>query len=261
MQMTTMQSSPSTSMQPTQDNSASTDAMRLNKFLARAGVASRRASEELIAGGHVCVNGEVRSDLGCKVVCGKDEVCVDGVPVVLEAAKVYLMLHKPAGYITSMTDPHGRPCVSELVPCEQFPGLFYVGRLDQDTTGLLLFTTDGELGQKLLHPKFHVEKTYEACVDGCVRDAELQPLREGITLDDGPCKPAKVQLESAGTTSQVRISISEGRKRQVKRMFSAIHHPVLKLHRSSFGSVQLGDLAEGEWRHLTNEEVSALKRV
>ena len=235
--------------------------MRLQKFLARAGVASRRASEALIAAGKVTVNGEIRTDLGCQVNPDADVVCVEGRRVCLEAGNVYLMLNKPAGVLTTMSDPQGRPCVAQLVPVDRYPGLYPVGRLDMDTTGLLLFSTDGEIGQALLHPKHHVLKTYRAVVDGRVTDAELEPLRQGITLDDGPCQPARVKLESSGKTSRLSVTIGEGRKRQVKRMLSAVHHPVLKLHRDIFGPLCLGSLASGEWRLLTEDEVKALKEA
>ncbi|MGI6032626.1 MAG: pseudouridine synthase [Coriobacteriales bacterium] len=247
--------------------------MRLQKFLARAGVASRRGSENLMTAGRVTVNGEVRADLGCKVDPKVDVVCVDGRRVELADGSVYLMLNKPAGYLTTMSDPYDRPCVASLVPTDRYPGLFPVGRLDMDTTGLLLFTTDGEMGQRLLHPKHHVPKTYRAVVAGVPSESELDRLRRGITLDDGPCQPAEVALEKAWApkagrsgkkkadrgSSRVSITIREGRKRQVKRMFLAIHHEVLHLHRDKFGPLKLGKLQEGNWRLLSDEEVAALK--
>ena len=198
--------------------------MRLQRFLARAGVASRRGSEGLMTAGRVRVNGEVKTELGTKVDPRCDEVTVDGVPVVLGSGPAYIMLNKPAGFLTTMSDPHGRPTVAELVPSKKFPGLFPVGRLDMDTTGLLLFTTDGDLGQRLLHPSHHVWKTYRAIVDGRCLDRDLEPLRRGLTLDDGPCQPARCRvLEPAdaripgfprldpGTTA-VEVIIREGRR-------------------------------------------------
>lgn len=254
--------------------------MRLQRFLARAGVASRRGSEDLMTAGRVTVNGAPATELGTKVTVGVDRVAVDGKPVALDQGAVYLMLHKPAGYLTTMADPQGRPCVASLVPREQYPGLFPVGRLDKDTTGLLLFTTDGDLGNILLHPSHHVAKRYLALVDGTVRDAELEPLRAGITLDDGPCQPAPCRILDhseeaclwpdtasavargrAGTATGVEVILHEGRKNQVKRMLGAIGHPVLLLHRDRMGPLELGDLARGSWRMLTPEEVDALKRV
>lgn len=246
--------------------------MRLQRFLARAGVASRRGSEDLMTAGRVSVNGVVVRELGSKVDPSCDVIAVDGREVSLSEGAAYLMLNKPAGYITTMKDPQGRPCVASIVPTDRYPGLFPVGRLDRDTTGLLLFTTDGDLAQSLLHPSFHVDKTYYALVDGDVRDRELEPLRRGIELDDGPCQPARCEIvggEEAATvapngvaahTTAVRITIHEGRKNQVKRMMGKIHHPVLKLHRSTFGPLALTDVAPGSWRLLTPTEQSALKR-
>ena len=160
--------------------------MRLQKFLARAGAASRRGSENLMTAGRVTVNGEVVTELGSKVDPLVDEVAVDGAVVRLADGPVTIMLHKPAGFVTTMSDPQGRPTVAELVPTERYPGLFPIGRLDFDTTGLLLFSTDGELGNGLLHPKHHVTKRYLACVEGRPTERDLEFLRRGIELDDGP---------------------------------------------------------------------------
>lgn len=270
--------------------------MRLQKFLARAGAASRRGSENLMTAGRVTVNGQVVTELGSKVDPLVDQVAVDGVPVRLEGGPVTIMLHKPAGYVTTMSDPQGRPTVAELVPTDRFPGLFPIGRLDFDTTGLLLFSTDGELGNGLLHPRHHVEKSYLALVNGKPTPEQLGQLEQGIQLDDGMTAPAKAALvEGAGAKralsmlevppavpdhepngsvpspqraailrkrsqqrAVVRVVLREGRKRQVKRMLSAIKHGVLALHRDSFGPIELGDLPRGQWRELTPEEVAAL---
>lgn len=234
--------------------------MRLQKFLARAGIASRRGSENLMTDGRVRVNGEVKTELGTKVDPRTDTVTVDGREVRLADGAVTIMLHKPAGYLTTMSDPYGRPTVADLVPRDRYPGLFPVGRLDYDTTGLLLFSTDGELGNGLLHPRKHVDKTYEALVDGRVSEAELQFLRDGVLLDDGITLPAQAQLIKASRAdSTVRITIHEGRKRQVRRMCGFIGHPVIDLHRRSFGPLDLGDLPEGAWRMLDREEECALR--
>lgn len=236
--------------------------MRLQKFLARSGVASRRRSEDLITAGRVQVNGETRCDLGCKVNPSCDEVKVDGKPVSLFDGCAYLMLNKPAGYITTMSDPHGRPCVADLVPVDTYPGLYPLGRLDMDTTGLLLFSTDGDMGPALLHPAHHVNKTYRVKVKGKLRERDLTPLRAGgLKLPEGyECAPAKVSIDFAqGGFSRASITIHEGRKRQVKHMFAAIGHPVVELHRDIFGPVSLGDLPVGQWRELTQAEVDALK--
>ncbi|MCL2655205.1 MAG: rRNA pseudouridine synthase [Coriobacteriia bacterium] len=258
-----------------------TGPLRLQRFLARAGVASRRGSEDLMTAGRVTVNGQVCTELGTKVDPACDEVAVDGKPVALAGAAVNLILNKPAGYVTTMSDPQGRPTVAELVPTDQYPGLFPVGRLDEDTTGLLLFSTDGELAHRLLHPKWHVAKTYIARADGRITEAQLQRLRDGIELDDGPTAPARVELIPETDdwsdeleaqednpdllqlrpyrSSLVMLSIHEGRKRQVRRMLSAVGHPVTELARISFGPLTLGDLAPGNWRLLTAEEVTALQ--
>lgn len=247
--------------------------MRLQRFLARAGVASRRGAEGLMTAGRVCVNGVVATELGTKVDPAVDTVTVDGHPVVLGEGAAYVMLNKPAGVLTTMSDPHGRPTVADMVPQDRYPGLFPVGRLDMDTTGLLLFTTDGDLGQMLLHPSHHVWKTYLALVDGVCHEDDLDPLRKGIVLDDGPCQPARCRVLSraeAGAvasngvprgTTPVEVIIREGRKNQVKRMLSKIGHPVLQLHRSNFGALELGDLTPGTWRDLTSQEVDLLKNA
>lgn len=237
--------------------------MRLQKFLARAGVASRRGSEDLMTAGRVSVNGQVVTELGSKVDPKVDMVCVDGREVHLEDDSVYLMLYKPKGYLTTMDDPQGRPCVAQLVPRDLYPGLYPVGRLDKDTTGLLLFTTDGDMGQHLLHPKHHVDKTYQAHVDGVPDEVDLARLSGGIMLDDGLTAPARVRIvaKRPDGSSDIELVIHEGRKRQVKRMCSAVHHPVLDLHRSSFGPLELVDVEEGSWRLLRDDEVASLRET
>ncbi len=235
--------------------------MRLQKFLARAGVASRRGSENLMTAGRVKVNGMVTTELGSKVDPNSDVVEVDGIRVKWGAAPVVVLLNKPAGYVSTMKDPHARHVVAELVPTREYPGLFPIGRLDMDTTGVLLFTTDGELGHRLLGPKHGVEKTYEALVDGQVDDRALQTLSHGVKLDDGMTLPAKVRvMQSRPDATLLELVLTEGRKREVKRMCEAVGHPVLELHRRSFGTVELGDLPEGSWRLLQSAEVDALRR-
>jgi len=232
--------------------------MRLQRFLARAGVASRRGSEDLMTAGRVRVNGRVVTELGAKVDPRVDAVQVDGVPVTLASMRAYVVLNKPAGYVTTMNDPQGRPTVADLVPREP-PGLFPVGRLDRDTTGLLLFTTDGDLAYRLLHPRYHVEKVYRARVEGRVGHGVAKRLAVGVELEDGVTAPARVEIIDAGPPAQVDLAIREGRKRQVRRMFASVGHPVIALHRESFGPVTLGELEPGEYRDLTDDEVRALK--
>ena len=236
--------------------------MRLQKFLARAGVASRRACEQIILDGRVAVNGEIVSQLGTKVNPEKDRVSVDGVQVSLKNEAVVLMLNKPEGYLTAMSDDRGRPCVSQLVPVQDYPGLFPIGRLDYDTTGLLLFTTDGELGNTLLHPSFHVNKEYHALVKGKPTEHALLQLREGVQLDDGITAPANVLImKHLGGNSVLSITIHEGKKRQVKRMCEAVGHPVIRLHRAKFGPLDLGGLAKGSYRILSEEELIHLRNA
>lgn len=243
--------------------------LRLQKFLARAGVASRRRSEDLMTAGRVCVNGEVVTELGSKVDPTKDEVTVDGRKVFITDEHTYLMLNKPAGFLTTMHDPNGEPDMRALVPWKQHPGLYPVGRLDRDTTGLLLFTTDGSMGNRLVHPSHHVSKTYEAEVEGRIRDVELEPLRRGILVTrhrdkkayETPCKPAEVTIMDDGRSTKVICTISEGRQRQVRYMFEEIGHPVLELCRIAFGPLELGNLALGSWRNLTDNEVAALRHA
>ncbi len=233
--------------------------MRLQKFLARAGVASRRSSEKVIAAGRVQVNGLVVTEMGTKVCPKRDQVLLDGQPVALPSEDVTIMLNKPAGYLTAMSDDRGRACVASLVPIQQYPALYPIGRLDYDTTGLLLFSTNGELGHALLHPSHHVTKTYRALVKGVPNAKAIQALEQGVLLEDGLTAPASVQIAGKQKGNAVlELSIHEGKKRQVKRMCEAVGHPVLQLHRAKFGPLELGNLPEGQWRELTHEEVGAL---
>jgi 23S rRNA pseudouridine2605 synthase len=234
-----------------------TEGERLQKVLARAGLGSRRRAEELIAAGRVSVNGEVAS-LGRRVDVVRDKVAVDDVPVVVDTSLVHWLLNKPAGYVTTASDPQGRATIFELVPSE--PRVFSVGRLDRDTEGLLILTNDGELAQLLTHPRHGVEKEYFAEVDGRPRPGALRTLREGVDLDDGPTLPAQVRLrqESATGTSALEIVVKEGRKRMVRRMCAAVGHPVQRLVRTRIGPVRDTRLAPGTWRELTSDEVRAL---
>ena len=240
--------------------------MRLQKFLARAGAASRRGSEDLMTAGRVTVNGVVVTELGFKVDPLVDQVAVDAKPVRLEQGCAYYALNKPRGYMTTMSDPEGRPTVVELFPDDAPAGLFPVGRLDFDTEGLLLLTTDGDLAHVLLHPKHHVQKAYLATVKGVPSPATLARLRKGVELDDGMTAPAGAVLVSktseAGSDigrAVVELRIREGRKRQVRRMLSAVGHAVVRLQRVSFGPIALGALESGGVRALSRDEVAALR--
>lgn len=207
----------------------------------------------------VRVNGEVVTELGSKIDPSVDVVTLDGVVVSLAGDNVYLLLHKPLRVMTTMSDPQGRETVASLVPTQVHPGLFPVGRLDYESTGALLFMTDGELGHRLLHPKWKVEKEYRVSVDGTLSDTQLETLRSGVLLDDGITAPAIVTAERTGSVAEYSIVIREGRKRQVRRMFSAVGHPVRELHRVRFGPLQLGELPAGQWRYLEEAEAEALR--
>ena len=234
--------------------SSADEGVRLQKLLARAGLGSRRVSEGLIAGGRVTVNGQP-AGLGRRVHPDSDRVAVDGVPVSVRPGLVHYLLNKPAGVVTTASDPEGRPTVVDLVPAE--PRVHPVGRLDADTEGLLLLTNDGELTHRLTHPRFGVEKEYLAHVDGgALRPAELRRLREGVALDDGITAPARVAQPQPG---MLRITIHEGRNRQVRRMCSAVGHPVLRLVRVRVGPLRDPTLAPGRWRSLTTAEVRRLE--
>jgi 23S rRNA pseudouridine2605 synthase len=234
------------------------DQVRLQKVLARAGFGSRRVCDDLIAGGQVTVNGEV-AELGRRVDPDVDEVAVDGVRIGVRPGTVWYLLNKPTGVVTTADDPQGRPTVVSMVPDE--PRVFPVGRLDLDTEGLLLLTNDGDLTHRLTHPSFGVEKEYLAEVQGEPSRGALRTLRSGVELDDGLTAPAKASLVAAGAsgTSQVRITIHEGRNRQVRRMAEAVGHPVVRLVRTRIGPLTDPDLPPGEWRELTTDEVRALE--
>jgi 23S rRNA pseudouridine2605 synthase len=225
--------------------------MRLNAYLARAGVASRRKADELIKAGRVHVNGEP-GELNT-FVATNDLVEVDGRPVAKQRL-AYLLLHKPAGVVTTARDPHGRPTVVELVPRE--PRVVPVGRLDADTTGALLLTNDGELAHRLAHPRYEVPKVYVAEVDGEPSDAALGALAGGVELEDGLTAPA----EARGLgPSEIELTLHEGRKHQVKRMCAAVGHPVRALHRRAYAGLTLEDLDPGAFRELTAPEVEGLR--
>ncbi len=225
---------------------------RLQKVMARAGVGSRRACEELIADGRVTVNGAVAS-LGDRVDSSRDEIEVDGALVPVAEGLVHYLLNKPAGVVTTAADPHGRPTVVELVPAA--PRVFPVGRLDAATEGLLILTNDGPLAHRLTHPRFGVEKEYVVSVTGQPTPGAVRALRTGVMLDDGMTAPARVSLRGP---SVLRIVIHEGRNRQVRRMCEAVGYPVERLVRTRIGPVSDRRLPPGHWRPLTEAEVRAL---
>jgi 23S rRNA pseudouridine2605 synthase len=228
-------------------------AMRLNAWLARAGVASRRGADELIKAGRVTVNGE-RGQLNT-FVASHDRVELDGQPLAKQRL-AYVLLHKPAGVVTTARDPQGRPTVVALVdhPARVVP----VGRLDADATGVLLLTNDGELAHRLAHPRYEIDKVYVADVEGDPTDEALRALERGVELEDGPTAPAAARRLARG---RVELTIHEGRTHQVKRMLAAVGHPVTRLHRSRYGPLDAAGLAPGEWRELTPDEVGLLRRA
>src|SRR4051794_19211017 len=227
--------------------------MRLNAYLARAGVASRRGADELIKAGRVTVNGEP-GQLNT-FVASHDRVELDGAPLAKQRV-TYVLLNKPAGVVTTARDPQGRPTVVGLVghPARVVP----VGRLDADTTGVLLLTNDGELAHRLAHPRYEIDKVYVADVEGEPSDEALRALEQGIALEDGPTAPASARRLRPG---RVELTIHEGRTHQVKRMLAAVGHPVTRLHRSRYGPLDKGSLTPGEWRELTADEVADLRRA
>src|SRR3954469_5533859 len=227
--------------------------MRLNAYLARAGVASRRKADDLIKAGRVLVNGEP-GQLNT-FIQATDRVEVDGREVAKQRL-AYLLLHKPPATVTTASDPQGRPTVVELVPDE--PRVVPVGRLDAYTTGALLLTNDGVLAHRLAHPRYEVDKVYEADVEGEPGPETLRRLAEGIELEDGRTAPAQARLLAK---RRLELTIHEGRKHQVRRMAEAVGHPVRRLHRSRYAGLDLKGLAPGEWRELTREEVDRLRKL
>jgi 23S rRNA pseudouridine2605 synthase len=230
--------------------------VRLQKFLSQAGIASRRHSETLITAGRVSVNGTVVTELGTRVHPDRDDVCVDGSRV-RPAAVQWYALHKPRGYLTTRSDPEGRPTLYQLLP-ERMHALFYVGRLDYDSEGLVLLTNDGDTAHRMLHPSFGVERVYEADLDRKAEAGLAQRLMAGVELEDGPARAERAEQTAP---KKVQVTLTEGRRREVRRMFTAVGHDVLRLRRLRYGPVELGDLEEGAWRPLTVAELKALRRL
>ncbi len=231
--------------------------MRLNAFLARAGVASRRRADELIRDGRVRVNGQP-GELNT-VVGARDVVEVDGQRVERQPL-VYVLLNKPTGVVTTASDPQGRPTVVDLVDHEV--RVVPVGRLDVDTSGAILLTNDGPLAHRLAHPRYGVPKAYDVDIDGSPSPAAIDALRKGVVLEDGKTAPAEVRIIRRGSRiSRLEITLHEGRNRQIRRMCEAVGHPVQSLHRRRYAGLRLVGLAPGEWRELTPDELAALRRL
>jgi 23S rRNA pseudouridine2605 synthase len=234
-------------------------AERLHKALAAAGVASRRRSEELIAAGRVRVNGATAT-IGDRVDVTVDVVEVDGERVTLDPTLRYVMLNKPQGVVSTTSDPEGRPTVTDLINLTD--RLYPVGRLDRETEGLLLLTNDGDLVHRLLHPSFEVERVYLALVPGPARREALDRLAAGVELEDGLARPRRVRVvEQHRGKALLEVVMTEGRKREVRRMLAEVGLPVERLARVAFGGVELGDLRQGKWRFLTDAEVNRLRRA
>jgi 23S rRNA pseudouridine2605 synthase len=228
--------------------------------MAQAGVASRRKCEEWITSGRVQVNGVIVRELGVRVDPKRDEILVDGKPLT-RPKHVYILLNKPTGVITSVTDTHNRKTVVDLIH-DIDTRIYPVGRLDFDTSGLLLLTNDGELTNRLIHPRYHIDKTYRVVARGSVDDHDLQRLEKGVELEDGLTAPATAKLVKRDTrTTTLLLTIHEGKNRQVRRMMDAIHHPVIELERIQMGPLTLGDLKQGAYRHLKDHEVAELYRI
>jgi len=236
--------------------------MRLNRYLAASGVASRRAAEALITEGRVRVNGSVVRELATFVEEGRDRVEVDGQAVRPPRTPTYLVLHKPLGFVTTAKDPEGRPTVLTLVPA--VPRVFPVGRLDMDTSGTLLLTDDGDLSHRIQHPRYRIDKEYETTVEGVMTEEEVQVLRDGVMIEGErrPTGRAAVEvLERRPNRTRLRLVIHEGRNRQVRRMMEAVRHPVVRLHRVRVGPVGVEGIDAGGFRALTPAELTALRRA
>jgi 23S rRNA pseudouridine2605 synthase len=234
---------------------------RLQKFLSRAGVASRRAAEEIIRAGRVSVNGQLVTEMGTKVDPARDVVQVDGRPVKAEAATMTVMLHKPYGYISSRHDPQGRRVVMELLPENLRSRLYPVGRLDYDATGLLLLTSDGDLAHRLMHPRYQVPRTYRVTVTGEVSRDTLRQLTAGVQIDGREVAAAVAMKKREEDKTVLELTVWEGRYHLVKRLLEKVGHPVMKLKRLAFGPLHLGRLTRGVYRMLTADEVAALKEA
>lgn len=232
---------------------------RLQKYIASSGVTSRRKAEGLILDGHVKVNGITVTELGTKISPLNDIVTIDNKKITAVKQFIYIKLNKPEGYVTTVKDQFNRKTVLDLIDIEE--RIYPIGRLDYNTSGLLLLTNDGEMANKLMHPKYHIYKTYIAETDGKISDESINMLKNGVIIDDYKTAPAKVKLlKYVGNKTQIQISIYEGKNRQVRKMLDVVGHNVRTLKRISFGEITLGDLKTGSWKKLSDEEIQFLKR-
>ena len=233
--------------------------IRLQKYMAEAGISSRRKAEELILEGKVKVNGKTINELGIKIVPNKDIVEYNGKKVVLEKEYVYILLNKPIGYVTTVKDQFNRDSILDLVKINT--RIVPVGRLDMYTSGAIILTNDGDFVYKVTHPKHEIEKTYTVTIKGIVKDNEVEELKKGVKIEDYTTKPAKVKIlktDEEKNISSLEITIHEGKNRQVRKMCEAIGHKVLALHRSKIAGIGVKDLEIGKWRYLTNKEVKKI---
>ena len=232
--------------------------IRLQKFIAQCGIASRRKAEELIGAGRIAVDGVRVREMGIRIIPGKNKITFDGKLVEAKEQLVYYLLNKPKGYVTTLSDPQGRPIVTSLVK-DSKARLFPVGRLDLDTEGALILTNDGELAQKIQHPSYDIDKTYEALVKGWPKKDKIALLERGIFLEGKMTSPAAVSVVTkVGKNCLMKITIHEGRKRQVKKMFDFIGYPVLHLKRTAYGKLFLGRMALGDFRQLNPSELKKI---
>ena len=237
-----------------------TSAQRLNKILSLSGLTSRRNADEWIKSGRVTLNGRPVTELGVRAVWGFDHIEVDGKEIPKKSARIYLMLNKPFGYISSLKDPQDRPLVIDLLK-DISHRVYPVGRLDFDTLGLLFLTNDGEWAYRLTHPRYQIPRTYKVTIVGEISNEAISRLKKGVELEDGPSGSSKTYLVSHNDRQSVlRITISQGRNRQVRRMFETVGHNVVHLVRTGFGNLTLGNLRIGEYRYLEKEEVASMKK-
>lgn len=238
-----------------------TQKQRINRILSLAGIASRRKADDLIKSGRVILNGQILTEPGCRAVWGVDIIQVDGEEIPGPFDRIYLMLNKPFGYLCSLSDPMGRPIVGDLLK-DIKQRVYPVGRLDFDTVGLLLLTNDGEWAYRLTHPRYHIPRTYKITIEGKISDEALNQLREGIRLYDGFSGSPKITfLKYTKGKSVIRMTITRGRTRLVRRMLEAIGYRVVHLIRTGFGMLELGDLKIGQYRYLKNHEIYAMKKM
>ncbi len=235
--------------------------MRLQKYIAKSGVTSRRKAEKLIEKGRVKVNGKVVTEMGVKINPDKDVIYVDNKEVKMEDNNVYIILNKPEGYVTTLYDEYGRPKVADLIKGIK-ERIYPIGRLDYNTSGLLLLTNDGKLTYKITHPRHHINKTYLVKVKGILSEEKMEKFRNGIDIGGYVTAPASIKLLNENkSNSLVKVIIHEGRNRQIRRMMDALGHPVIGLKRVAIGKIVLGKLPKGQWRHLREDEINYLKSL